>query len=123
MLRRWGRAAVKLRSGVGMDAALVEKLLGFMEACVFRLQQTRVVSSRFTFQQILVAQNRYLRVLLFPRPTFTHADYGVILVRASLMPEYLRETLIRSKIEWAIFQKRISDADLAYIAQLANAKG
>ncbi|KAL4285044.1 hypothetical protein GQ457_16G011530 [Hibiscus cannabinus] len=30
---------------------------------------------------------------------------------------------IRSKIEWAIFQKRITDADLAYIAQLENAKG
>ncbi|GMI96992.1 hypothetical protein like AT1G08040 [Hibiscus trionum] len=30
---------------------------------------------------------------------------------------------IRSKIEWAIFQKRIANADLAYIAQLENAKG
>ncbi|KAK8695962.1 hypothetical protein V6N13_001103 [Hibiscus sabdariffa] len=30
---------------------------------------------------------------------------------------------IRSKIEWAIFQKRITDADLAYIAQLENAQG
>ncbi|KAK8683601.1 hypothetical protein V6N13_039655 [Hibiscus sabdariffa] len=30
---------------------------------------------------------------------------------------------IRSKIEWAMFQKRIADADLAYIAQLTNAKG
>ncbi|GMJ08938.1 hypothetical protein like AT2G28310 [Hibiscus trionum] len=30
---------------------------------------------------------------------------------------------IRSKIEWAMFQKRIADADLAYISQLTNAKG
>ncbi|XP_039012952.1 uncharacterized protein LOC120142284 [Hibiscus syriacus] len=30
---------------------------------------------------------------------------------------------IRSKIEWAMFQKRIANADLEYIAQLTNAKG
>ncbi|KAE8674591.1 T6D22.12 isoform 4 [Hibiscus syriacus] len=30
---------------------------------------------------------------------------------------------IRCKIEWAMFQKRIADADLAYITQLTNAKG
>ncbi|XP_039037563.1 uncharacterized protein LOC120174907 [Hibiscus syriacus] len=40
---------------------------------VFRFH--RFPFTGFTFRQILVVQNHYLRVLLFPRPTFTHADY------------------------------------------------